>query len=473
MSFVDELNKETNTAFTANGAVSNQSSLSPLVDFFAKGAAQRPNPDAALELFNKAYAEDPLRAVKILFWVRDIRGGSGERKIFRHIFNSLDLSIKKQLVKFVGEYGRWDDLLEDVDSSLELVRYQLREDKKALAEGKNISLLAKWMPSGNTGKRAKVAAEKWAKALNMTDRQYRRLLVELRKKLDTLEDKMSNGRWEDIQFDKLPSQAFRKYTEAFKRHLPDQFAEFMKKAEKGEVKVNASTLFAYEVYNMVKAGKATEANVLWDNLPDYTRGENALVIADVSGSMTGGNPSPMSISVSLALYFADRNRGAFKDYFMTFSERPKLQRVRGTTLRQKMDSIEDADWGMSTNLEAAFKAILAAAQKSNATPEEIPSTLYVISDMQFNECVNDRTATNYQNVKSLFEAAGYKLPHVVFWNCSAWGGDSPATIFDENTTLISGSSQSNFQHAVQGKTPVESMLEVIDGERYAPIAFEV
>ena len=177
----------------------------------------------------------------------------------------------------------------------------------------------------------------------------------------------------------------------------------------------------------------------------------------------------MSVSVSLALYFAERNEGQFKDYFMTFTDRSRLQKISGNTLSAKMCSIESADWGMSTNLQSAFDEILRAAKAGNATPDEMPSTLYIISDMQFDQATNANDKTNLEVAAEKFKDAGYELPHVVFWNCNAYGNDSPATMYDDRVTLISGSNQSTFQYVVEGKSPMESMMDILNSERYARI----
>jgi hypothetical protein len=213
--------------------------------------------------------------------------------------------------------------------------------------------------------------------------------------------------------------------------------------------------------NEVKA-----ADAMWKNLPDYTNGQNALVLADVSGSMTG---FPMSVSVSLALYFAERNEGQFKDYFLTFTDNSRLQKIHGSTLSERMRSIESSDWGMSTNLQSAFDAILRAAVANKTPQSEMPSTLYIISDMQFNQATRANDKTNLEAAADKFKAAGYELPHVVFWNANAYGNDAPATMYDDRVTLISGSNQSAFQYVVEGKTPMESMLDIINGERYSKI----
>lgn len=227
--------------------------------------------------------------------------------------------------------------------------------------------------------------------------------------------------------------------------------------------MNSSTLYTYEIYDLINRGDKETANALWKSLPDFTNGSNALVIADVSGSMYG---RPMSVSVSLALYFAERNKGTFNNYFMTFSSNPTLQKVYGDTLEEKMNSIQRSDWGMSTNLQASFDAILSAAVDDMTPKEQMPKILYIISDMQFDRCGGSNT--NFEEAKSKFNKNGYELPHIVFWNVNS-KDDSPSTMYDNNVTLISGSSQSTFSYAVEGKTPIESMIDILNSERYSKI----
>jgi hypothetical protein len=479
MSFLDELEKAGNTGRTAKGAKSNKSTLDPVLDYFASAGAMRNDQDGALALFEKALIADPELAVKALFYMRDVRGGQGERELFRAGFELLSQKRPEdaiKLVKLIPEYGRWDDVAagnaEGVREAVaELIRTQLAQDQKDMAEGKSISLLAKWLPSENTsGKLATFKGRGFAKLLNMTPRQYRKTLSALRAHIKLLEQKMSTKQWNEVEYEKIPSQAFRKHTKAFTRHDEKRFSEFTKAVSKGEKTLNAGTVYAYEVFDMVEKGELDAADAVWKSLPDYTRGRNALVVADVSGSMTWGEnkPTPISVCVSLALYFADRNKGPFAGKFLTFSENSKLQTVRGDNLADKLRSIENADWGGTTNLQSSFDAILTAAKAANTPASEMPSTLYIISDMQFDGCVRV-DETNFQTAERKFREAGYELPHIVFWNVNATRNDQPATKFDNRVTLISGSSQSTFRYAVEGKTPMESMLDILNSERYAAV----
>lgn len=494
MSFLDELHTNTNkTARTANGALSNESTLHPLLDFFSKAGAMRGREPEAFKLFQKAFDADPQSAIRCLFYLRDIRGGQGERSVFRYILNQLDEDFVNEIAHYIPEYGRWDDVPINKFTVENIIAKQLEEDLTNMKEGKSISLLAKWLPSENAGKRSLISARKVAALLGWTGtpieksetaldkvvvtkypnlRTYRKNITALRKYYDNfLERLMSEKRWSEIDYATLPSQAHKKHVKAFLRNDETRYREYLSKVEKGEEKINSGTLMTYELYDMVQRhGQEKTADALWKNLPDYTRGTNALVLPDVSGSMYG---FPISVSVSLALYFAERNKGQFKDYFLSFSSEPKLHKVTGSTLSARLRSVQGAtNWMGSTNLQGAFDEILRAAKTANTPPEEMPATLYIISDMQFDSACRNNDKTNLEVIKQKYKESGYEMPHVVFWNCNAWGDDSPATMYDEKVTLISGSNQSTFQHVVEGKTPIELMLEVLNSERYAKIVLK-
>lgn len=492
MSFIKELHANTNkTALTENGAISNTSTLNPVLDFFSKAGAMRGREAEAFGLFQKAFDADPQNAIRVLFYLRDIRGGQGERSVFRYILSQLDEDfVNTKLAHYIPEYGRWDEVPVNKHTVEHLIAKQLAEDKANMEAGKGISLLAKWLPSENAGKASMIEARKVATLLGWTGnsrevelgndtfkrvpslRTYRKNIVALRKYYDNfLERLMSEKRWGEIDYATLPSQAHKKHVKAFLRNDETRYRNYLESVQKGEAKINSGTLFAYQLYDMVNDYSATPdtvkaADAMWKNLPDYTKGQNALVLADVSGSMSG---FPMSVSVSLALYFAERNTGQFKDYFMTFTDRSRLQKISGNTLSEKMRSIEDCDWSYNTNLQSAFNAILKAAKDGNASQEEMPSTLYIISDMQFDQATSTNDKTNLEVAEQKFREAGYELPHVVFWNCNAYGNDSPATMYDDRVTLISGSNQSTFQYVVEGKSPMQSMLDILNSERYNKI----
>lgn len=480
MSFLNELQKTTNYTLTENGAVTNKSSLDANLDYFALAGAMRSRVSDTRKMFAKAYATEPLTALRTLFYLRDIRGGQGEREIFRaglQELEKIDPEVARLVIQenWIGEYGRYDDMFalnkgETLNEIAKFVDTQLTEDEKNMAENKPVSLLAKWLPSENaSSKTRRGQAVALADMLGLSPRKYRKRLSALREYIKLVEQKMSTKQWAEIDYSKVPSQASRKYVKAFMRNDEDRYRDFLSKVEKGEVKINTSTLYTYEVFDMVSRGEDRAANAMWKNLPDYTNGTDALVLADVSGSMYG---RPMSVSVSLALYFAERNKGTFNNKFMTFSANPQVVDVVGNSLTDKLNFIESRDWGMNTDLEAAFDAILTAAVNSGQGQDGMPKVLYIISDMEFDQACSRPSESIFDNAQRKFKEEDLELPHVVFWNVNARNDQAPATKFDNRVTLISGSSQSTFQHAVGGKSPVELMNEVVNGERYARITLD-
>lgn len=449
-------------ARTENGAVTLQSTGSALLDFFALAGGTRHTPDLGLDLFKKAFAEDRQKAIRILFYLRDIRGGQGERNLFRNALAYLaanEPEVAENIKNYVPEYGRWDDLLAlGVKNVVRMIVDQLEADRVS----DNPSLLAKWMPSENTSsKQTRALARQVREELGMTPKAYRQMLSFLRKKIALLETKITQKEYAAIEYDKIPSQAGLKYRKAFSRNDGDRYAAFLGAVDKGEKKINTATLYPYQVY---QAAGTPGAEQLWANLPDYTQGKNALVVADVSGSMSG---EPMSVSVSLALYFAERNEGIFKDHFVTFSENPRLQKVQGKTLRDRMNSIQNAEWGGSTNVNGVFKLLIDTAVASNANPEEMPETIYIISDMEFNWC--GEQYTNFELIDKMYAGTKYKRPNLVFWNVAARSAHVPVDQNTPNITLVSGLSASTFKLAVENKSPIELMEETINSERYANI----
>lgn len=472
--FVDRLALNTNRTQTLNGAGSNSSTLSATLDFFSLGGALRGHPEEFVRLFHAAYKEDRQTALRTLFYFRDIRGGQGERDLFRlglDVLQKMDVETYISVVKHVPDYGRWDDLFVDTILGAEVlwqIELQFKNDLINLHVGQPVSLLAKWLPSENASSRkSKKQARQIAEHLEISRREYRQHLSQLRRKIDILEAKMSSSDWEFVDYSKLPGQAFRKHTKAFRRNDSAKYSMFLEAVQSGDKTVNASTLYTYEIYEFLidhyglKFGADTaSADAMWSSLPDWTNGSNSLVVADVSGSMIG---RPMAVSVSLALYFAERNSGTFKDYFMTFSSVPQLVKVNGRTLSEKLLNIRRANWEMSTNLEAVFSAVLDAAH----TQEDLPGVIYIISDMEFDHCVTGASETLFENASRRFSEKGLTLPHVVFWNVDGKTTQAPATKFDSRVTLISGLSQSTFRYAVEGKTPLELMDEVVNSDRYS------
>lgn len=458
MTFLNQLGAQMNRTLTENGAPTLVTSNNPLVDFFGLAGATRGNEQLGLDLFLKAFAFDKQSAIRILFYLRDIRGGQGERALFRNCLKYLaehEKETSDKIVGFVPEYGRWDDIFGlHIETIMPMIEAQLELDQKSDTP----SLLAKWLPSENTSSsKTKTLARGMRTALNKSPKEYRQMLSSLRKKISLVEQKMSKKEWGVIDYSKLPSQAGLKYRKAFSRNDGTRYGAYLEAVTAGTEKMNASTLYPYQVY---KAVGTVGAEQMWSSLPDYTMGKNAIVVADVSGSMSG---DPMAVSVSLALYFAERNVGAFKDHFITFSSNPTLQKINGTTLRDKVNSIERAQWDMSTNLYKVFTCIL----ETNAPASEMPETIYIISDMEFDSATEGMT--NFEAIDALYKAKELKRPNLVFWNVNARNKQVPVEQNQNGVTLVSGLSPSTFKLAVENLSPVDLVMQVVNSERYATI----
>ena len=471
-----------NVAYTFNGATSNASTLDACVNYFGSGAALRQRSDAdVIDLFSKAFYQDRLVALKTLFYIRDVREGQGERKTFRTAINWLAKNYSDILVKNlenIALFGRWDDLYSLVgtpaeDAAFKLIAKQLRQDAVDAADGKPISLLAKWLKSVNTSSaESRNLGYKTAKALGVTPKQYRKALSALRKHIDVIEVKLSKKQFDQIDYEKVPSKASMLYRKAFNKRDGERYRKYLGAVEKGEAKMNAAVLYPYDIVRPIENGEhnATQLKALdlaWKNQPNWLA-ENphkGLVVADVSGSMYG---LPILVSLSLAIYFAERNVGPFQNCFMTFSAKPKLQFVTGQTIAEKVRSLNRTGWDMNTDIQAAFDLMLSTAVKGNVKPEDMPSVLYIISDMQFDACTSNRNATNFATIKSKYAAAGYAMPKLVFWNVNASNSDYPVTVNDQGVCLVSGCSPSILKSVLAAKafTPTDIMLETLNKPRY-------
>ena len=495
--YLDALKQNTNFTYTENGALTNASSLSSNLDLFSTiGAIRYQSTDEILRRFHNAYSEDKDLAIKILFFARDIRGGLGERRVFREILKDMAFhhpETVKSNISHIAEYGRWDDLLSLIDTPCEraalvCISAQLEKDKYSLEgiTGEEVSLLAKWLPSVNaTSKETVKMAKKIAKSLGLSDAEYRKTLSSLRNRIKLIEN---NLREKDYTFDysKQPSKAMLKYRKAFIRNDKERYAEFLHNVDKGEAKLNTGTLYPYEIVNKITSSvygwrgnfssdlseeERRSLNTTWNQLPDYTDGENYLAIIDGSGSMYNRqNPQPADVALSLGLYFGEHNKGLFHNYFITFSERPRLIEIKGEDLVDKISNIMNYSEIASTNIEAVFDLLLDTAVQNHIPQEEMPSALYIISDMEFDSCTKDADITNFQRAKSMFEFHGYKLPRIVFWNVASRHLQQPVTKNDRGVALVSGCTPKIFELALsEDLDPMSFMLNTINTERYEKI----
>ena len=477
------LKREANKTYTENGSVTYRSTGRDCLDLFATiGALRRESEQEITARFLRAYAEDPDLAMKILFYGRDVRGGLGERRVFRILLRWLAVSKPESVVRnlpYVAEYGRWDDVLVLLDTpcraeALALLKQQFDADLAALSSDGDVSLLGKWLPSVNASNDETIrAAKQIANAFDLSDRDYRKTLNKLRAQIRILEN---NLRERDYTFDysKQPSKAMFKYRKAFLRNDAERYGAFMQRVSTGEVKLNTGALYPYEIIE--KAYHCDDAERLsldatWRALADYTQDENALVVADGSGSMYwGGKPMPAAVAQSLAIYFAEHNRGAFRNHFITFSMNPRLVEIKGRDIVDKARYCETFNECANTNIQKVFELVLNAAVRNRVPQKDLPSTLYIISDMEFDSCAAGASLTNFEYAAKLFRQAGYRLPNVVFWNVSSRNQQQPVTMNEQGVALVSGCSPRIFSMVMEGTLdPFTYMLSVIDTERYAPI----
>lgn len=493
--FLNALKDEANYTTTENGAKTHISTQSDCLDLFATIGALRDADDLeVLDRFYKAFAEDRDMAMKILFYARDIRGGLGERKVFRTILKDLaekHPAVVEKNIPYISEYGRWDDLLclfyGKCDAPvLEFINDRFTKDIRAYLMGNdaNISLLAKWLPSINTSSKQTVAdAYHIIRARNMSAASYRKMVAILRKHLKIIEN---NLREKDYTFDysKQPSKAMLKYRKAFIRNDRVRYDEYLSNVAAGKATMHTGTLYPYDIVKtclvsseyyvgtILSEQERKSLDVTWNALDDFTNGSNSMVILDGSGSMYGSYGSsmrPIDVAMSLAIYFAEHTTGAFHNHFITFSSRPQIVEIKGNDIFDKVDYCRRFNDCSNTDLQRTFELLLKTAVENHISQSELPETLYIISDMEF-DCCTHASLTNFQYVKKIFNDAGYKLPNVVFWNVCSRNQQQPVTKNEQGVALVSGASPRVFQMVINGETdPYEYMKSVILSERYASI----
>lgn len=483
---LNELKKEANRILTENGAATLRTSGSECLDLFATiGALRSAEEEEIVRRFLRAFAEDRTLAMKLLFYGRDIRGGLGERRVFRILLNWLAKeypdTVRKNL-SLISEYGRWDDVLVLLDTpcegdALNLIARQLKEDQKAMENGESVSLLAKWLPSVNTSNKEAVAqAKRIARALGLIDAGYRKMLVALRAYIRILEN---NLREKDYTFEYAaqPSKAMFKYRKAFQRNDGERYAAYLDSVSRGEAQMHTGTLMPCEIVDKAlrcggDADERKSLDVTWNALENFTDDRNALCVIDGSGSMYGGgDPRPISVAVSLGMYFAERNKGAFRNHFITFSHNPQLVEIKGADLVEKAKYCMSYNEVADTNIQKVFELVLDAAVRNRLPQEELPETLYIITDMEFNFCTRDADITNFEYARELYCRNGYKLPQLVFWNVQSRNAQQPVSMNEQNVVLVSGCTSRLFSMAVSGNLdPYRYMLQVLNSERYAPIS---
>ena len=491
MNFANAVKTNTNTKLTENGARAYSTTGKALLDLFAQIGALRPRTEKEIaDKYAAAFAADPMLATKMLFYAGNVRGGLGERRTFRICLkwlaqNHADIVIKNAAL--IPHFNRWDSMFVLIGTAAEkemwkVIADQLNTDMAAVAASKGkkaqpISLLAKWMPTETaSSKDTRALARKCMTNLGLTPRAYRKVLSALRKHLRVVETSMSAQEWEASQYAQVPSYAMKNYRKAFPKHDPDGFSAYKASLVKGETKVNASTLFPYDLVNqytrsrgywgMRAANPDTIVEAQWKALPNYVKGENnILVMADVSGSMTG---RPMDTSIGLATYFAQHNKGDYHNLYMTFTDQPHFIELReGATLAECIAKVMATDVGYNTNLEAAFNYILKHAMTNGVSNDELPKALVVISDMEIDRYMRQNKMDFVDAMKAKFARYGYTLPKLIMWNVQA--RNDTVLSKQEDVLLVSGQAASTFRELcgnLDGKTAWDLMLETLGNKMY-------
>ena len=512
--FMNGLRKINNYTLTENGAITYKSTLNALCDLFGQGASYRKRSDAdCILLFKNAYEENPTYALKCLFYIHDIRQGQGERRFFRVVYRWLidyDIEAARRNLQYIPEYSRWDNLIyicEDTplwDDCIAIIKKQLAIDMDSMIHNNHegISLLAKWLPSINTSSsHSRKLANQIRVSLNMTPKQYRQTLTVLRQRIHVLEQLMSANKWDEIEFDKIPSKAGFKYRNAFAKHDLERansdkniytYEEFINDKQ---TTVNAKDLYPHEIveqaldyivqnyysyYNKNKDDNALQRNVInkyWDNflgnLNDFLQAD-FLAICDTSGSMHG---TPMNVAIALSMCCAEKARGPFAHHYISFASRPQLIKIEGIDFVDKVERIYKTNLCDNTNIEATFDMLLKTAIKNNCKQEDLPRALIILTDMQFDTArgryysysTNMDRKTLMENIEQKWTFNGYKMPSLYFWNLDARSNSNIPMELKDGITYISGFSPVLLKQIASGKSALDFIFDILNSERYAVI----
>lgn len=506
MNFADAMSKSelsTNWGKTENGAVVRTTTSSALLDLFAvAGALRGRSEDDIISMYKAAYAEDKTLAIRMLFYIRNCRNGLGERNTFRVLLRWMAYHHPSVVIKNLDNivyFGRWDDLYTLVATPCnhemwDFVRAQWIEDAINYENGKPISIMAKWLKSVNASNPMTCAyGRRTARELGLSAKEYRQALSKFRAHLNVCEKRMSAKEWEKIVYSEVPSYAMKRYRSAFARNDNERFwsykVELEKKISDGTISskdIKSTVMYPMDIvkayiqkasltyhdfvgeYEVAAADTILEAQ--WKALPNYVEGENnVLVMADVSGSMMINNREPMSASIGLATYFAERNHGVFKDKYMSFSSNSSFIELNPNwALRTKINKVLNTDVGYSTNLERAFMIVLQTAIDNRVAPGDMPKAIIVISDMEINDYCRGLGLDFLEEMSSRFTALGYEPLKVIFWNVQAKENLYLATATNPYAKFVSGFSASTFKDILLtlDETPYDTMVKVLMGETY-------
>lgn len=495
MSFMDELKKtlddKYNYSMTENGAFGYRTTTHPLLDLnFAISSLRSASEEKITQMFRSAFVTDPRSAIKWLFYVRDVRGGLGERRLFRTVINDMARlypDLVKKVLHLVPVYGRYDDMWDLLDTNLRsdvinMIANVLKFDEAQMELGRPVTLLAKWLPSTNAGTKARDLAITISSELRITENQYRRKLSRLRKYIGIVESKMCAGEWDRIDYSRVPSRAALIYKGAFSKHDAERYAEYLEAVTKGEAKINAGALVPHDIVakyvsgDYVSGAKDTTLEELWKALPNVDlSGKRMLVVRDGSYSMTSaaGNTkvSCLTIATALTVYFAERTEGEFKDKFITFSSRPDLIDLsKQSTLHDKLVKCYSHSDCSNTDIQAVFELILRTAKAAGMSQNDLPENILIFSDMEFDGNKFRWSERLFTTISRQYEEAGYKLPRLIFWNLNSRTETIPMIKNEMGLVLTSGFSQNSAKMIMSGELdPLKALLDVINSERYAEI----
>lgn len=509
--FQQTLNRVNNFQQTENGATGYSTSGQNLVDLnFVVPSNHKNVSSTELEKFVQALNEDTVLAVKWLFYLRDVREGLGERDSFIKLFKTLwqaDSVSAVKVVKLIPEYGRWKDVIDILtefpdDNDLTeaiflLIENQLREDCVNLTEDKSVSLLAKWLPSVNASNKSRKLARRICNKLALTFENYRKVLSALRKYLDVTEVKTCGGKWNEIDYNKVSSNANARYLKSFMKHDSERRQKYLDTLSSpvaaGAI-MHASNLYPHEVYAKysetygryydVEVNKDQGIEALWANLKNIDTVGNTMVVVDGSDSMVtnirGSKIMAIDVARSLGVFFSERCIGEFKDKVIEFSARPRyIDLTDCKSLADKYNTLNRYDDCSNTNLEKVFDLLLKTAIDCNLPQSELPQRILIVSDMEFDDAtmiygdhnfIMTQYQTLFESIKKKWSYYGYTMPNIVFWNVNSRTNTIPVTANECGVTLVSGYSVNNVKMVLSGDVnPWTALKSVLESDRYNAI----
>lgn len=476
---------------TENNALTNVSTKSAVLDLFALGGAVQKSSNIDLELLIRdALFENERLALKVIFYLSDIREGQGRRDFFRlallEVIN-YNIKVAEQLLSYIPEFGRWDYLYWFINTPLERAAFKVfAAEVERAVDNKEASLVFKWLASEDASSKETIHNAKLTrKYFGLTAREYRKLLSWGRKELGNavVERKMSANEWLSIDYSRVPSVAMKNYRKAFERHNPDHFESFISDVKSGKTKINSSVLYPSDIARADDQSHGLSRDALveqWKALPNYlSENVRALAVVDTSGSMTwGSNPIPIDVATALGVYLGERIVGEFNNTVISFSAQAKLIELQGKDALQKIQYLKRKSINENTNLQSVFALLLDTARQHSVPASEMPNRIIIISDMEFDRATSGwnwrdgqhNNTTNLEAIKQKYELSGYEFPQIIFWNVEARNQQVAATVNESGVILVSGYSPVIMKSVLSDEpyiTPYKAMLHTVDVPRYS------